>query len=217
MKAFLYARVSTKDKGQDVENQLAQLREFAIRMGWTIVHVYIDHESGSTNDRAEFKAMMLAASQHKAHVVLFWALDRLTREGALPTLQYLNTLTSYGVAFKSFTEQYLDSCGIFKDAVISILATIAKQERQRMRERVIAGMSTAKDLLAQGLPTRKGKIRWAGRPRLLIERDAVRRLKQGGMSMRAIGRMMKISDRSVRRLLESPKVRQKPAKKRPNK
>jgi len=161
--------------------------------------------------------MMLAASQHKAHVVLFWALDRLTREGALPTLQYLNTLTSYGVAFKSFTEQYLDSCGIFKDAVISILATIAKQERQRMRERVIAGMSTAKDLLAQGLPTRKGKIRWAGRPRLLIERDAVRRLKQGGMSMRAIGRMMKISDRSVRRLLESPKVRQKPAKKRPNK
>ena len=217
MKAFLYARVSTKDKGQDVENQLAQLREFAIRMGWTIVHVYIDHESGSTDDRAEFKAMMLAASQHKAHVVLFWALDRLTREGALPTLQYLNTLTSYGVAFKSFTEQYLDSCGIFKDAVISILATIAKQERQRMRERVIAGMSTAKDLLAQGLPTRKGKIRWAGRPRLLIERDAVRRLKQGGMSMRAIGRMMKISDRSVRRLLESPKVRQKPAKKRPNK
>ena len=27
----LYARVSTKDKGQEVENQLRQLREFAIR------------------------------------------------------------------------------------------------------------------------------------------------------------------------------------------
>ncbi len=27
----LYARVSTKDKGQDVENQLAQLREFCER------------------------------------------------------------------------------------------------------------------------------------------------------------------------------------------
>ena len=29
MKVAIYARVSTKDKGQEVENQLRQLREFA--------------------------------------------------------------------------------------------------------------------------------------------------------------------------------------------
>src|ERR1700677_3010200 len=144
MRAFLYARVSTADKGQDVENQLAELRRFAISQNWTVVHVYIVHETGSTSDRIEFKAMMLACSQHRADVVLFWALDRLTREGVLPTLQYLNALTSYGVGFKSFTEQYLDSCGIFKDAVLSILATIAKQERIRLSERTVAGLERAR-------------------------------------------------------------------------
>jgi hypothetical protein len=33
----------------------------------------------------------------------------------------LQRLTSYGVAWRSFTEQYLDSTGIFREAVISIL------------------------------------------------------------------------------------------------
>jgi len=46
----------------------------------------------------------------------------------LKTLQHLQRLTSYGVAWRSFTEQYLDSTGIFREAVIGILAAIAKQE-----------------------------------------------------------------------------------------
>ena len=61
--------------------------------------------------------------------MLFWSLDRFSREGVLATLQYLQRLTSYGVGWRSFTEQYLDSCGIFRDAALSILATIAAQER----------------------------------------------------------------------------------------
>src|SRR5262245_56344429 len=78
---------------------------------------------------------MEAASRREFDLVLFWSLDRFSREGVLETLQYLRTLTSYGVGWKSFTEQYLDSCGIFRDAVLSILATIAKQERIRLSER----------------------------------------------------------------------------------
>ena len=81
--------------------------------------------------------MMADAAQRQFDVVLFWALDRFTREGALETLQHLNWLGSYGVGFRSFTEPYLDSCGIFKDAVIAILGTIAKQERVRISERVV--------------------------------------------------------------------------------
>jgi hypothetical protein len=38
--------------------------------------------------------------------------------GVLETLQHLNWLTSYGVGYRSFTEQYFDSCDIFKGAVI---------------------------------------------------------------------------------------------------
>ena len=33
----IYARVSTKDKGQDPENQLHQLRDFAKTLGWEVV------------------------------------------------------------------------------------------------------------------------------------------------------------------------------------
>ena len=60
------------------------------------------------------------------------------------TLQHLQRLTAYGVGYRSFTEQYLDSCGLFKDAVISILATIAKQERVRLSERTVAGLHRAR-------------------------------------------------------------------------
>jgi len=59
-------------------------------------------------------------------------------------LQYLERLTSYQVGYKSFTEPYLDSCGTFKDVVISLLATMAKQERLRMGERVLAGLQRAR-------------------------------------------------------------------------
>jgi DNA invertase Pin-like site-specific DNA recombinase len=135
----IYARVSTRDK-QETINQLAQLREFCRRQGWQLVTEYVDRETGSVSTRAHFQKMLLHASQRKFDVLIFWALDRLTREGTLATLQYLERLTSYQVGYKSFTEPYLDSCGTFKDVVISVLATMAKQERQRLGERVRAGL-----------------------------------------------------------------------------
>jgi DNA invertase Pin-like site-specific DNA recombinase len=88
-----------------------------------VVNEYIDHQTGSVPARDEFQKMLLHASQRKFDVLLFWALDRLTREGTLATLQYLERLTSYQVGYKSFAEPYLDSCGTFKDVVISLLAT----------------------------------------------------------------------------------------------
>ena len=63
-----------------------------------------------------------------------------SREGVRETLNHLERLASYGVEYRSFTEQYLDSCGIFKDAVLGISATIAKQERVRLSERTLAGL-----------------------------------------------------------------------------
>jgi DNA invertase Pin-like site-specific DNA recombinase len=139
----IYARVSTRDK-QETLNQLAQLREFCRRQGWRLVTEYIDTESGSVPSRANFQKMLLHASQREFDVLLFFALDRLTREGTLATLQYLERLTSYQVGYKSFTEPYLDSCGTFKDVVISLLATMAKQERLRIGERVRAGLQRAR-------------------------------------------------------------------------
>jgi len=175
MNAALYARVSTKDKGQDVSNQLLQLRDFCAKQGWEIVEEYIDKASGKHSDRERFQAMYAAASRCEFDLVLFWSLDRFSREGTVETLQHLQRLTSYGVAWRSFTEQYLDSTGIFKDAVIGILAAVAKQERVRLSERVQAGLERAK---AQG--------RIGGRPKVRRERDkdakAIRRMRAEGES-----------------------------------
>src|SRR5439155_21235827 len=140
-----YSRVSTRDKGPDVENQLRQLRDFCSKQeGSTIIHEYVDRVSGKHSERDQFREMLAAASRREFDVVLFWALDRFSREGVYATLQHLQRLTSYGVGYRSFTEQYLDSCGLFKDAVISILATIARQERVRLSERTIAGLQRAR-------------------------------------------------------------------------
>jgi len=43
----IYARVGTKDNGQEVENQLRQLRAFAAQQAWKVCREYVDHETGS--------------------------------------------------------------------------------------------------------------------------------------------------------------------------
>lgn len=188
MKIALYLRVST-DK-QETENQAVQLREFAAKQGWQITREYCDYESGSKSDRMEFQQMFADASRRKFDLVLFWALDRLSREGVLETLQYLNRLTSYGVGFRSYTEQFFDSCGVFKDAIIAIMATLAKQERVKRSERTKAGLARVKA---------SGKA--LGRPRVDVDASKAILLRSKGLSGRAIARELGISEGSVRRLL----------------
>ncbi len=192
MRIALYARVSTRDKGQDTENQLVQLREFARVQGWTIVGEFVDRATGKHSDRQEFQRLFAEAAQRRFDSVMFWSLDRFSREGVLATLNHLQRLSSYGVGYRSFTEQYLDSCGIFKDAVLSILATIAKQERVRLSERTVAGLEKAR---------RDGRV--GGRPRAVVDRLRVAELSAAGRTTRQIGAELKVSPATVSRLLRS--------------
>jgi DNA invertase Pin-like site-specific DNA recombinase len=187
VKIGIYLRVST-DK-QETENQAVQLREFAVKQGWQIVREYLDVESGSKADRVEFKRMFEDASRRKFDLLLFWALDRLSREGVLQTLTYLNRFESYGIGFRSYTEQLFDSCGPFKDAIISIMATLAKQERIKRSERTRAGLARVRAA---------GKA--LGRPRLAVNVSEAVRLRSQGMSGRAIAVRLGISEGSVRRI-----------------
>ena len=195
MRVALYARVSTKDKGQDTENQLRQLREFAAKQGWNVACEYIDRASGKRGDREQFQKMFAAASKREFDVLLFWSLDRLSREGVVETLNHLQRLTGYGVNYRSFTEQYLDSTGIFKEAVIGILAAIAKQERVRLSERTIAGLERAK---AQG--------RVGGRPKAEDSPSTMRdflKLQAKGLSVRKIAAEMGVSPTTVQKLAKA--------------
>jgi DNA invertase Pin-like site-specific DNA recombinase len=108
----------------------------------------------------------------------------------LETLQHLNRLTSYGIGYRSFTEQHFDSCGIFKDAVIAIIATVAKQERIRISQRVKAGLETARA---------KGKR--LGRPRVAVDATRIGRLRSQGRSIREIARELGCSRSVVHKTL----------------
>jgi len=195
-RAAIYARVSTKYGRQDTENQLRQLRTFAATQDWSIVHEYVDRASGKRGDREQFQKMFSAASRREFDCLLFWSLDRLSRDGTVKTLNHLERLNGYGVNYRSFTEQYLDSTGMFKEAVIGILAAVAKQERVRLSERTIAGLQRAK---AQG--------RVGGRPKTedtepkLVMR--IERLRSEGHSIRAIAVEVKKSPNTILRLLKS--------------
>jgi DNA invertase Pin-like site-specific DNA recombinase len=177
MRVALYGRVSTKDKGQDVENQFRQLREFCQRQGWGIVAEFYDKKTGTTDRRPKFQEMLTAASQKRFDLVLFWSLDRFSREGTLATLKHLERLDGCGVAWRSFTEPYLDSLGLFKDVILALLATLAKQETVRRSERQLAAYAKLRAT---------GKMDHIGRKRKIFDRDRVRRLHAEGHSLAAI-------------------------------
>jgi DNA invertase Pin-like site-specific DNA recombinase len=158
IRAAYYLRVSTE--AQEIENQRREIAPFIDRRGWKLVYTFEDVMSGrkSEKDRPGFAGMFKAAHQRKFDILVFWALDRLTREGTRATLNYLQRLESKGVDYVSYQEQWLDSTGPFRDVMISMFATLAKPERARISERTVAGLKVARA---------KGKK--IGRPCLLEE------------------------------------------------
>ena len=140
-----------------------------------------------SNTREGFKLIFSKAAKGDYDLLLFWSLDRFSREGSRKTIQYLQRLDESGVKFKSLQEEYIDSTGIFKDAIVALLAALAEQERIRLSERVIAGLERAK---------LKGKV--GGRPSISNRTiRSIKRYKRMGFSNRAIGRILNIDDKTV--------------------
>src|ERR1700739_2105964 len=121
MRAAIYARVSLDDGRQTVENQRQQLSEFCTRMCCAVVAEFHDAKSGKSLDRPGFKKMMDAASRREFDVLAFWDLSRLSRSGVSETLRVLEQLKTWGVAYRSLQESYIDTLGPFGDVVISLL------------------------------------------------------------------------------------------------
>ncbi|WP_337747457.1 recombinase family protein [Victivallis vadensis] len=182
MKCIIYSRVSTTD--QTTENQILQLREYAEKQGWEVIDVKTDICSGSksADERVGLREVFELARRRKFDVLLFWSLDRLSREGTRKTLEYLSRLDNYKVKWHSYSEEYISSLGIFADAIISLMACLAKQERLRISDRTKAGLQRA---------ISQGKV--LGRPkRPDIDQQAVE-LRQQGYSFSRIANELNIS------------------------
>jgi len=189
MKVAIYARVSTKDKGQDTENQMEQLRKYAEAQSWKIKE-YVDHETGKHANREAFQRLFDAASRREFGIVLVWALDRFTREGVAETFIHIQKLRSYGVEFESLTEAHFRTTGPAGELMIAIAAWIAKQERLRISERTKAGLAIAR---------KQGRV--GGRPGKVFDRRRARELRSQQMSWRAIGRELGVAQSSIRKAL----------------
>lgn len=187
--AAVYARVSTKDKGQDTENQLVQLRRYALAQNWQIIE-FVDHETGKHANRPALNELFAAASRREINIVLVWALDRFTREGVAETFLHIKKLAGYGVQFESLTEAHFRTTGPAGELMIAIAAWIAKQERQRISDRTKEGLATA-----------RAKGKQLGRRTIVFNRDHARQLRQNGVSWRAIARELGVGQSTIRAVL----------------
>lgn len=192
-KCVIYARCSTQD--QETDNQVSQLRVYADGQGWEILEVITDIGSGGLDkgERQGLDKVFKLGHQKRFAVLLFWSLDRLSREGSRKTIQYLEQLESYGLDWHSYSEPYISSLGLFSDAIISLLAALAKQERLRIGERTKAGMERAK--------RNGGRF---GRPK--TNRSKIEKafeLRQQGLSYSSIGKEMGIGSSRAHQLVQA--------------
>ena len=80
MRVALYARVSTKNNGQNPQSQLVALREYAGNRGFQVAEEYVDlGVSGSKDRRPALDRLMKDARARKIDGVLVTRFDRFAR------------------------------------------------------------------------------------------------------------------------------------------
>lgn len=194
----VYARVSTHDKGQDPANQLLQLRAWCDHAGHELVREYVEHESGTKGERGRraFAELLGAAARREFDLVLFWSLDRFSREGMAQTVGYLQRLQAHDVDFHSYTEEYLATDNeLVRNILLAVMSSLAKVESQRIGERTKAGLARAR---AHG--------KKLGRPPLPAEKRArIERLRRADpeRSIRSIAKAAGVAYETARSHLRS--------------
>jgi DNA invertase Pin-like site-specific DNA recombinase len=138
----LYVRCSTSH--QTVENQRLELRDYVAARGWHAIE-YSDTISGAKDRRPGLDALMKDARRRKFSAVLVWSLDRAGRNLS-HLVALVDELQSLDVAFISLREG-IDLSTAAGRLQLHILGALASFERDRLRERVLCGLSRAR---AQG-------------------------------------------------------------------
>jgi DNA invertase Pin-like site-specific DNA recombinase len=181
-----YSRISTSD--QNLELQLDELKKAGCEK------IFQDVASGSKDERKGLQDAMNFAREGDCIVV--WKLDRLSR-----SLQHLidtvNQLKDRGVGLKVIT-QNLDTTTPSGNLVFHIFGALAEFERLLIKERTIAGLSSARA---------RGRV--GGRPKAMDEKkiQIARSLHADGKtSISEICKTLKVSKATLYRCLKLPKV-----------
>ncbi len=191
-KVAIYTRVSTKD--QSPEMQLRDLRKYSVQRGFEVYQEYVDIGiSGTKNRRPALDEMMEGARKREFDTVLVWRFDRFARS----THHLVNALQEFrnlGIDFISFQEN-IDTSSPMGEAMFTIIAAIAKLERDIISERVQGGLRKARE---------SGKI--LGRPKARIDVRKIKELRAEGVSIREIAKRTTYIDRKGRKRKASKSV-----------
>lgn len=182
LRVALYARVSTKQHGQNPETQLMPLRDAAKARGLELAGEYVDWGiSGSKERRPELDRLMADAKERKFDMIMVARFDRFARS-TKHLLTALDTFRGLKIDFVSLNES-LDSSTAVGRLIFSVLAAVAEMERSLVRERVQAGVDRAK---------RQGK-RLGRPPKNLYDRERVVFLVDSGRSVKSVAKELGIS------------------------
>jgi DNA invertase Pin-like site-specific DNA recombinase len=182
----LYATVSTAD--QNCEMQLDDLRRFASqRLGRPYEYVDVG-VSGTQRRRPRLDALLKDAHKRLFDVVLVWKFDRFARS-VKHLVNSLEEFRALGIDFISYTEG-IDTTTPSGELVFHIMGAVAQFERDRMTERVRAGIAHARAM---------GKH--IGRPRAPVDSERVLALRREGKSLRTIAKTLAVPVSRVRRTL----------------
>ena len=140
LRAALYARVSTSE--QTCENQVLELRQFCSARGWSIDREYRDEGISGVSARPALQKLMIEARRRRFDVVVVWRLDRLGRS-LRDLLMQVEELNAVGIGFVSLNEG-IDLTTPAGRLQCHLLAALAEFERERIRERVLAGLARAR-------------------------------------------------------------------------
>jgi DNA invertase Pin-like site-specific DNA recombinase len=166
----------------------------AMSRGLEITLEYIDHgQSGAKKSRPALDEMLRAAKRGKFRVLLVWRLDRLGRSlGHLVSL--LEDFRASNVELVSYSEG-LDFSSTTGKLMYQIIGAFAEFEREAIRERVRAGVQTARA---------KGRI--LGRPKNRVNAEQIQELFSIGRNAAEVSQQLRISQATLYRRIRAVTV-----------
>ncbi len=178
MKTAIYARVSTDNKGQDLELQFTDLRRYCAAMDWHIHKEYSDQISGFKGvERPSFSNMMCDARLRKFDCVMVHDFSRFSRETPTKAFRDLDDLVRLlKIRFISLKDG-IDSNNPWWEAIMVIMSVQANNYSKVLSDKVKAGMQRAKE-----------KGRKLGRKRKNVDVDLILKLRREGRSIRQIAK-----------------------------
>lgn len=201
VKAIIYARVSTSS--QDYDRQLAELKQYADRMGYDIVKTFSEKISGAkkVEERQAMTELLNYVEVNKVDKVLIYECSRLSRRAVdfLSIIEIFNEKKISLYIHQNGLETLLPNGEINPIAtlVLGILAQFNSMERSLIRSRMESGYNNYRN--NGGVVGRKVGYRKTNEQMKEEYAEEIRLLKKG-YSLRNIAKITCTSVNTLRKL-----------------